>query len=223
MGNNEIFKKIAAALFFFLGLYLLIMLVFTIGKDKGITEEKFQLRVLFHQVGGLMEGAPTRLSGVTVGSVASIDFLDEEVDGRHVKVTINMFEKYRRQLNRKVRIGIRTEGVLGEKLVEITPIKAEGKVDLNELIIGEDPLDIADMAASFADAAKSFTATSKELSKINMTELAEVMTESSRALLVTAEGINSIMEELEEITKKSKRMFDRLEQKVIDGNLFKVF
>ena len=41
--------------------------------------------------------------------------------------------------------------------------------------------------------------------------------------LITSRGINEIMEELQEITKKTKRLLDRVEQKVIDGNLFKVF
>ena len=46
---------------------------------------------------------------------------------------------------------------------------------------------------------------------------------SSRALLNTSAGINEILGELEDISVKSKRLFDRIEQMVIDGKLFKVF
>jgi len=49
------------------------------------------------------------------------------------------------------------------------------------------------------------------------------MEDSSRSLLITSEGVNDIMDEMQDITRKSKRMFDRLEQKIIEGDLFKVF
>ncbi|MBI3617689.1 MAG: hypothetical protein HY210_05680 [Candidatus Omnitrophica bacterium] len=79
------------------------------------------------------------------------------------------------------------------------------------------------MAEVFAKAAESFTATADQLSKIDVVGLSRVLEDSSRSLLVTSRGINEIMEELQEITKKTKRLLDRVEQKVIEGNLFKVF
>jgi len=94
---------------------------------------------------------------------------------------------------------------------------------LNEPIIGEDPLDVQDLAEVFAGAAQSFTETAEQLSQIDLLTLTEVMGETSAALLVTSEGINDIMSELQDITRKSKRLLDRVEQRVIDGNLFRVF
>jgi len=223
MEKNEFLKNFSAGVFFFAGIVLAIFFIFAIGKDKGFSEPKFQMSVLFGNVGGLSDGAPIRLSGVNVGNVDSIDFLDQEIDGRRVKVTVNIFQKYRNQLNKNVKFSILTEGILGEKLIEISVIDTNGSVDMNVPVIGEDPLDVSDLAETFTGAAESFTETSKELSEIDMVEFARVMEASARALLITSEGLNTIMGELHAISIKSKRILDRVEQKVIDGDLFKVF
>ena len=71
---------------------------------------------------------------------------------------------------------------------------------------------------------KKFQAALQEqMQKIDMVELSEVMIDSSKALLETAQGLNDIMFELQDLAKKSKRLFDRIEQKLIEGDLFKVF
>lgn len=215
--------KFMSGLFFLAGIFLFIFFVFMIGRDRGFIQSKFKIYVLFHNVGGLTEGAPTLLSGVNVGTVDSIDFLDKDVEGRRVKVTLNILSKYRKQFEKNIHVSIRTEGVLGEKIVEITVEEGAAHVDLNRFLIGQDPLDVQHIAESFAGAAKAFTKTSEALGEIDMVELSQIMKESSEALLVTANGINSVMDDLQEITIKAKRLMERLEEKVIEGNLFKVF
>jgi len=221
--RNETMKQIAAAVFFVAGLALLVLFVFTIGRDKGFAEPKFQVEVLFNNVGGLTEGAPARLSGVNVGNVSGIDFLDRDVQGRKVRVTLNIFSKFRKQLEKGNRFTIKTEGVLGEKLVEIYALEDQRAVDLKQPIMGENPVDISELTEEFAMAAKSFSKAAETISAVDVVELTQVMEESSRSLLVTSQGLNDIMDEMQDITKKSKRMFDRLEQKIIEGDLFKVF
>lgn len=223
MDKKEFIKKFAAGLFLLIGIGLIFVFIFTIGKDKGIVQQKFKVVVLFRNVGGLIEGAPIRLSGVNVGTVGSIDFLEENIQGRRVKVTLNVYDKYKRQLDQSARFAVQTEGILGEKLVEIRVAENGEKLNLNEPIIGEDPLDVQGLAEVFAGAAESFTKTSHELSQIDIVELSRVMKESSEALSETANGVNAMMKDLKAVTQKSKRLLDRIEQRIIDGNLFKVF
>lgn len=223
MDKKELTKELLAGLFFFLGIFLLVAFVIILGGNKGLAQSKFQVTVLYRNVGGLMEGAPVRLSGVNVGTVDSVEFLNQEFDGRRVAVALNILSQYRKQLENNLRFTIQTEGILGEKLIEIDVLREGPKVDLKNLIIGEDPLDVEDMAEVFAKAAESFTATADQLSQIDVVGLSKVMEDSSESLLITSRGINEIMEELQEITKKTKRLLDRVEQKVVEGNLFKVF
>ena len=221
--KKDFAKKFFAGVFFLMGIVLVFVVIFTIGSNKGFAQKKFQIHVLFKNVGGLMEGAPVRLSGVNIGNVASIEFLDREFRNRRVAVVMNIFSKYKKQLNRNISFSIKTEGILGERLVEIYVLEGIGIIDLSKPIIGEDPFDVQDLAVVFSNAAESFTKTALELSEIDMVELSNVMAESSRALLITSQGINSIMDDLDDIAKKAKRLIDRIEQQAIDGTLFKVF
>ncbi|MBF0483169.1 MAG: MCE family protein [Candidatus Omnitrophica bacterium] len=221
--NREQRKYFTAGLFFAVGLILLISFIFTIGSNKGFTQRKFHVSILFREVGGLNEGAPVRLLGVTVGSVSNIEFLDKDVMGRRVRVDLAIFNKYRKQLSQSVSFSIETEGILGEKLVEISSLDGAPIPDLSKMIIGKDPFEVQDLATVFADAAASFTETAKGLSEIDTKGLADVMMESSRALLITSNGLNETMGDLKEAAKKTNRLLDRVEQKIIDGSLFKVF
>ena len=197
MERKDYFRKLLAGTFFLTGILLISVVVLTIGIERGLTQPKFQIAVLYREVGGLSIGAPVALSGVTVGTVGAIDFLDEEVEGRGVKVVLNVYEKYKKQLEKSSRFAIKTEGVLGEKSIEISRSTNGDRIDLNGPVIGEDPLDVQDLAELFGDTAV--------------------------ALKDTSVTINSIVTEMQRISSTTKRLLNRIEQRIIDGNLFKVF
>ncbi|MDP8212462.1 MAG: MlaD family protein [Candidatus Zapsychrus exili] len=216
-------KAFFTGMFFILGLFLILTVIFTIGENQGLIKPKFKVEVLFGDVGGLIEGAPVRLAGVFVGSVNHINFLKEEYKGKRVKVALSIFSEYRNQLDKSARFVIVTDGILGEKLVVID-VDGQGKpLDLDEPIMGEEPMDVQDLAEVFSEAAESFTKTSDELSKINFKDLSVALEDTAKSLVKTSEGVNVILGELSYITKKTKRLLDRIEQRIIDGNLFKVF
>ena len=210
-------------MFFLLGLLAILGVIFILGSNKGLTQSKFKINVLYQNVGGLLEGAPVLLAGVHVGNVDRIDFLAREIQGRRVIVTLNILSRYKKQLEKSASFAIKTEGILGEKLIEIDIKEDVLTTDFSQPVIGQDPLDVQDLAKVFTTAAESFTKTSEQLNKIDILELSHVMEESSQALLMTAQGIDSILDELQYIAIKSRRILDRLEQKIIQGNLFKLF
>src|SRR5208283_5024402 len=161
MENNDgHLKKLAAGLFFIIGLGLIAVSVFFIGLDRGLTEPKFQVLVLFNEVGGLAEGSPIRISGVDVGVVGSVDFLTQPIEGRSLKVRMDIFKKYQFEFGKCSKISIRTEGVLGQKFIEISENHSLRPFDLTAPIIGEDPLNVEDMAAVITRTAISLQATS---------------------------------------------------------------
>ena len=197
MENNYIFRKLAAAVFFLLGMGLIVGAVFMIGLDKGFMEPRFEMRVLFRRIGGLVEGAPVRVSGVTVGTVSDIDFLDDEIEGRGVQVSLSLYKRYEKQLYKSVRFAVITEGVLGEKVLEITTHPHYFREDLKKPIIGVDPLDVQDLAETFSAAAGS--------------------------LLETSEKIDTITQDVKDFSVTVRRLLNRIEQRIIDGDLFKLF
>ena len=197
MDNHMSLKNIAAGLFFIVGLALIAVSVFFIGLERGMTKPKFQVIALFNEVGGLVEGAPIRISGVNVGVVRSVDFLDEPVEGHSLKVTLSIFKKFEFQFRKCSRLSIKTEGVLGQKLVEISEDHGRKVFDMTKPLIGEDPLDVEDMAG--------------------------VITRTAVSLNKTSENVNGVMGELKNVTGKTRRLINRLEEKLMEGDLFKIF
>jgi phospholipid/cholesterol/gamma-HCH transport system substrate-binding protein len=195
--NGGNIKKLAAGLFFIIGLGLIAVSVFFIGLDRGLTEPKFQVIALFNQVGGLVEGSPIRISGVDVGVVGAVDFLSQPIEGRSLKVRLDIFKKYEFEFLKCSKISIRTEGVLGQKLIEISEDHSIKVFDPTAPIIGEDPLDVEDMAAVITSTAVSLQATSK--------------------------GVQDVLHEWKYISIKTKKLLNRVDEKLLEGNLFKVF
>jgi len=195
--NGGNFKKLAAGLFFIIGAILIAVSVFFIGLDRGLTEPKFQVLVLFNQVGGLVEGAPIRISGVDVGVVGAVDFLSQPIDDRSLKVRLDIYKKYEFEFRKCSKISIRTEGVLGQKLIEISEDHSLKAFDPAAPIIGEDPLDVEDMAA--------------------------VITSTAVSLQATSQDVQDVLHEWKYISVKTKKLLNRVDEKLLDGNLFKVF
>jgi len=195
--NGGNIKKLAAGLFFIIGLVLLVVVVFIIGVDRGLTEPKFQIIALFNEVGGLVEGSPIRISGVDVGVVGAVDFLTQPIEGRSLKVRMDIFKKYEFQFSKCSRISIRTEGVLGQRFIEISEDHSLKVFDLTAPIIGEDPLDVEDMAA--------------------------VITRTAVSLQATSDGMQDVLHEWKYISIKTRKLLNRVEEKIMEGNLFKVF
>jgi ABC-type transporter Mla subunit MlaD len=197
MEQRDSIKKFWAGTFFVFCIVLIAGSIFVIGVERGFMERKFTMTVLFREVGGLVEGAPVRLSGVTVGTVATIDFLNEEVAGRNVRVRLNIFSKFEKQLHKSSDFTIITEGVLGEKVVEIRTASDFSRPDLRQPIIGEDPLDMKGMADKVGSTAQS--------------------------LQETSQAVTRLAGDLQDVSGVLRRLLMRIEEKVIEGDLFKVF
>lgn len=198
MSKKDYFQKILAGiLFIVLGILLVGGVIWVIGTEKGFIQPKFNVTVLFKKVNGLGIGAPIRLSGVNVGTVSKIDFLDDNMDGRNVQVVLNLFKRYKKQLEKSTSFAIKTEGVLGGKVLEISSDELGPYVDLTKPILGEDPIDVQDLVVVFSEAANAFTETTQTM--------------------------RTVVEEFHAVSQSTRRVMNRLEQKLIDGNLFKVF
>lgn len=224
MKKSDLAQRLLAIIFFFGGIALIIGVILIIGRDKGFTQSKFHVTVLYKDVGGLLEGAPVRILGVNVGSVGRIGFLSQQVNGHRVEVVLNILSKFRPQLEgRRAEYAIQTEGVLGQKLVEIY-VDDKGPADnMDEPIFGVETVNVDDLAQVFAEAAKSFTLTSSQLSELDVHLLSKTLEETAHSMSETAQQMNSVLSDTRYLTIKLKRLMNRAEQKLIEGNLFKVF
>jgi phospholipid/cholesterol/gamma-HCH transport system substrate-binding protein len=99
------------------GLLFLVLLLYMIGKNKNMFGSTYTLKARFDNVQGLVTGNNVRYSGIEVGTVKKINFLNDTV----IEVSM-IIDKDMQDIIRKNAIAsIGTEGFVGNKVVNIAP------------------------------------------------------------------------------------------------------
>lgn len=88
-----------------------------------LTGAKTRYKLLFSFAGGVEIGSPVRVSGVKVGRVESIEFLEnvQGVDRAAIEVTITLSPKAMGIIREDSRFFVNIAGIIGERYVEISP------------------------------------------------------------------------------------------------------
>ncbi len=106
------------------GLFVLIALaifgifVFFLGGEENFFRRTYVIQTSFTNVAGLAEGAAVRLSGLKIGGVKEILF-PEEPGKNFILVVMEVTEEGMRRIGPDAVATIRTEGLLGDKYIEI--------------------------------------------------------------------------------------------------------
>lgn len=93
--------------------------MFMIGEQNRLFTSKNRYTFTVSSAGGLNEGNPVRLNGVTVGLVESIT-LPEDVREQLLTVRISIERQYEERIRADSAAKIRTIGLLGDKYVEVS-------------------------------------------------------------------------------------------------------
>jgi phospholipid/cholesterol/gamma-HCH transport system substrate-binding protein len=140
--------------FILVALFVFLAIVYLLGARARYFESKYDLVAEFTEVGGLIEGATVRLAGVQIGRVTSV-ILPPQPGGK-VRVTMTVARRFQDRIRRNSEARISTQGLLGDKIVEITM----GLPDAPPLVAGQalesqDPQEMGRMFAEGAGALKS--------------------------------------------------------------------
>lgn len=112
-------------------LSLLAIAVFFIGETGEIFGQRYTLVTLMPSANGLIEGASVRVAGQDVGKVSRIEFIPLERRRRpeHVlKITFAVDERVREQIRADSEARLRTQGLLGDKIIDVTPGTADASI-----------------------------------------------------------------------------------------------
>jgi phospholipid/cholesterol/gamma-HCH transport system substrate-binding protein len=110
-----------------------IVAVFWVGSGKGIFEHRDFFHVLCPSTSGLVVGSKVYLSGVHVGSVHAIEFVDDLAVNK-VRVTLAVDERVSKRVRHDSYVTLRSEGLLGDTSVQVTM----GTVDVDALSPGSE-------------------------------------------------------------------------------------
>ena len=95
--------------------------IYKLGRAANLFASRYDLVTYFPNANGLREGGAVALNGQQVGVVKRIDFLKVDDDTtRNLRVTIEIDENIREQIREDSKARVRTMGLLGDKMVDIT-------------------------------------------------------------------------------------------------------
>ena len=192
--RREIALKFRVGVFVLVALAVFLGLVYALGARARLFEARYTIHADFTEVGGLVEGATVRLAGVQIGRVTGVHLPGEP--GGKVRVDLTIARRYSDRIRKNSIARIETQGLLGDKIVEITVGNATAPpVALGEVLAARDPADFGRMIAAGAETAKDVGAL-------------------AAALRETAETVNQskLIEDAATTVNKLGRVVDQVEQ-----------
>jgi phospholipid/cholesterol/gamma-HCH transport system substrate-binding protein len=121
--NKESFK-IKVGLFVLIGLFLFVLAIFIIGKQKSLFDPVFKITTTFYNVSGLQVGNNVRFSGINVGTVDKIIIINDST----VRVDMYIKKDVQKFIKTDSEVGIGSEGIIGDRLLIITQGSTEASV-----------------------------------------------------------------------------------------------
>jgi phospholipid/cholesterol/gamma-HCH transport system substrate-binding protein len=112
-------NNIKLGVFVIAGLLLLVLALYMIGKDTNLFSRNFRLRARFENVQGLTTGNNVRYAGIQVGTIKRVKILEDTL----IEVTMLIEEKMMPYIHKNDLAGISTDGLMGNKLINIIPAK----------------------------------------------------------------------------------------------------
>jgi len=162
-------QKIKIGVFTFIGLLVLVLIVFFIGNQKNMFSSTFGVHGTFKNVNGLQIGNNVRFAGINVGVVQNITIVTDS----SVRVDLTLNNTVKKFVKSDSKLSIGSDGLMGDKLIVIAPggIKSTTPVQDGGELASVNPLDvdkIINKLTKVADNAESLTSgLSSIVGKIN--------------------------------------------------------
>jgi phospholipid/cholesterol/gamma-HCH transport system substrate-binding protein len=102
------------------GLVIAAVAIFILGRQEHFWERKVDYELRFARTNGLQTGAPVSLSGVPIGSVASVRFAADATTN-DIVVLVEVDADVATRIRTDAKATIRTLGLLGDKYIELVP------------------------------------------------------------------------------------------------------
>lgn len=96
--------------------------ILKLGQAANLFSKRYELIAYVSDANGLKEGGSVMVAGQLAGTVAKIEFLPVDADTtRNLKLTLAVDENVREQIRKDSKGKLRTLGLLGDKVFDITP------------------------------------------------------------------------------------------------------
>jgi phospholipid/cholesterol/gamma-HCH transport system substrate-binding protein len=124
------------------GLLFLVLTLYMIGKNRNLFGSTFTIRAVLNNVNGLVPGNNVRFKGIDVGTVKSIEVASDT----SIFVTMTIDENMKQFIKKNSLASIGTDGLMGNKLVNINSISSPADpVDQYDIIQSLKPVETDEM------------------------------------------------------------------------------
>ncbi len=131
-------QKTRIGIFTLIGILLLVLGIFIIGSKKNMFSDTFSIYGTYKNVGGLQVGNNVRFAGINVGTIESINIINDST----VRVNMRMQSKVHQFLKNDAIAAIGSDGLMGDKIVIISPGATGDKIIANDgQIMTSNPVD----------------------------------------------------------------------------------
>lgn len=130
-GSPITWEQVRVGMLILLAIAVLSTAVFLVGDTGNVFGQRYRLVTLVRSAAGLVPGASVQLAGQTVGQVDRIDLIPPESrppGGEAVEIRLAIDFAVQEQIRSDSRAQVRTQGLLGDKLIDITPGTAGAKI-----------------------------------------------------------------------------------------------
>jgi phospholipid/cholesterol/gamma-HCH transport system substrate-binding protein len=131
-------------IFIFIGSALLVIGIFMLGNKEALFKPTFLVKAYFHNIEGLRNGAPVRLSGIDAGAVQDIRVVGDTVS--LIEVEMRLLNEIEHFIRVDTQAEIQTEGLVGNKFIalKIGDSRSEQVKD-GGVILAKEPVSFADI------------------------------------------------------------------------------
>jgi phospholipid/cholesterol/gamma-HCH transport system substrate-binding protein len=153
-------NNIKLGIFVLAGLIVMMVSFYLIGSNTSMFGSSFKLKARFSNLSGLMEGNNVLFSGIQAGTVKSIDIINDTT----IEVTMLIDSKVKAYIHNNAQAAIGTEGLMGNKVVNIQPVKGNsGMVKDGDLLAAQKLTSMDEMLQTLSKTNNNIAAISEAL------------------------------------------------------------
>ncbi len=202
--------------FILAGLGAFLAIIYLLGAQARYFERKYDLIAEFTEVGGLIEGATVRLAGVQIGRVTDVSLPPEP--GGKVRVTLTIAQRFANRIRRDSEARIVTQGLLGDKLVEITIGSADSPpLKRGEHLVAREPFEtgrvLAEAGETLASIKRLAGTLNVAMERVDRDGTLEQVGKLAKGLNAAVERVEraGTLEDLDQTVKSARRITAEVE------------
>jgi phospholipid/cholesterol/gamma-HCH transport system substrate-binding protein len=112
-------NNVKLGIFVIAGLVFLVLLLYMIGRNRNMFGSNYQLKARFENVQGVVPGNNVRFAGIQAGTVKKVKIISDTM----IEITMVIDTKMKSIIRNNSVVSIGTDGLVGNRVVNITPDK----------------------------------------------------------------------------------------------------